>query len=138
VSLYEQQLGVPFAAALKRVVKHSVVQAESHIRTPAAAGGGLAAGGAELVSIVRGQIADPYLVTKAREDRAEDVRPCISCKQLCWGRRSRDCCISCLANASAGRECRAGDNPPRAEAPRSVLVVGGGPAGLEAARVSAE
>jgi 2,4-dienoyl-CoA reductase-like NADH-dependent reductase (Old Yellow Enzyme family) len=138
VSLYEQQLGVPFAAALKRVVKHAVVQAESHIRTPAAAEAVLAAGEADMVSIVRGQIADPYLVTKAREDRAEDVRPCISCNQLCWGRRSRDYWISCLGNASAGREWRAGDNPPRTEAPRSVLVVGGGPAGLEAARVSAE
>ena len=138
VSLYEQQLGVPFAAALKRVVKHAVVQAESHIRTPAAAEAVLAAGEADMVSIVRGQIADPYLVTKAREDRAEDVRPCISCNQLCWGRRSRDYWISCLGNASAGREWRAGDNPPRTETPRSVLVVGGGPAGLEAARVSAE
>jgi len=104
VSLYEQQLGVPFAAALKRVVKHAVVQAESHIRTPAAAEAVLAAGEADMVSIVRGQIADPYLVTKAREDRAEDVRPCISCNQLCWGRRSRDYWISCLGNASADEE----------------------------------
>jgi 2,4-dienoyl-CoA reductase-like NADH-dependent reductase (Old Yellow Enzyme family) len=138
VSLYEQQLGVPFAAALKRVVKNSVVQAESHIRTPAAAEAVLAAGEADMVSIVRGQIADPYLVTKAREDRADDVRPCISCNQLCWGRRSRDYWISCLGNASAGREWRIGDRPPAAEVLRSVLVVGGGPAGLEAARVSAE
>ena len=138
VSLYEQRLGVPFAAALKRVVQNAVVQAESHIRTPAAAEAVLAAGEADMVSIVRGQIADPYLVTKAREDRAEDVRPCISCNQLCWGRRSRDYWISCLGNASAGREWSAGDKPPRAEASRSVLVVGGGPAGLESARVSAE
>jgi len=138
VSLYEQQLGVPFAAALKRVVKNAVVQAESHIRTPAAAEAVLAAGEADMVSIVRGQIADPYLVRKAREDRADDVRPCISCNQLCWGRRSRDYWISCLGNASAGREWRTGDTPPPAETPRSVLVVGGGPAGLEAARVSAE
>ena len=138
VSLYEQQLGVPFAAALKRVVKNAVVQAESHIRTPAAAEAVLAAGEADMVSIVRGQIADPYLVTKAREDRADDVRPCISCNQLCWGRRSRDYWISCLGNASAGREWRTGDQPPPAKAPRSVLVVGGGPAGLETARVAAE
>jgi 2,4-dienoyl-CoA reductase-like NADH-dependent reductase (Old Yellow Enzyme family) len=138
VSLFEQQLGVPFAAALKRVVHHAAVQAESHIRTPAAAEAVLAAGEADMVSIVRGQIADPHLVAKARADRAEDIRPCISCNQLCWGRRSRDYWISCLGNASAGREWRAGDQPPRADAPRSVLVVGGGPAGLEAARVAAE
>ena len=138
VSLFEQQLGVPFAAALKRVVDHAVVQAESHIRTPAAAEAVLAAGEADMVSIVRGQIADPHLVAKARADRPEDIRPCISCNQLCWGRRSRDYWISCLGNASAGREWRTADQPPRTASPRSVLVVGGGPAGLEAARVAAE
>jgi 2,4-dienoyl-CoA reductase-like NADH-dependent reductase (Old Yellow Enzyme family) len=139
VSLYEQQLGVPFAAALKRVVSNAVVQAESHIRTPAAAEAVLAAGHADLVSIVRGQIADPHLVAKARADRADDVRPCISCNQLCWGRRSRDYWISCLVNPSAGREWEwGGDRFTPAPVPRSVLVVGGGPAGLEAARVAAE
>ena len=139
VSLYEQQLGVPFAAALKRVVTKAVVQAESHIRTPDAAEAVLAAGDADMVSIVRGQIADPHMVAKARADRADEVRPCISCNQLCWGRRSRDYWISCLVNPSAGRESVwGGDRPRQAAAARSVLVVGGGPAGLEAARVAAE
>ena len=139
VSLYEPQLGVPFAAALKRVVTHAVVQAESHIRTPAAAEAVLAAGQADLVSIVRGQIADPHLVAKARADRADDVRPCISCNQLCWGRRSRDYWISCLVNPSTGREAAwHGDRPEPAPRSRSILVVGGGPAGLEVARVAAE
>ena len=139
VSLYEQQLGVPFAAELKRVVRDALVQAESHIRTPEAAEAVLAAGEADMVSIVRGQIADPHLVAKARADRAEDVRPCISCNQLCWGRRSRDYWISCLVNPSAGREFAwDGDRFEPAATPKSVLVVGGGPAGLEAARVAAE
>src|SRR6478735_5624597 len=89
-SLYEQRLGEPFAAALKGAVRHAAVQAESHIRTPAAAEAVLAAGHADLVSIVRGQIADPHLVAKARAGRTDEVRPCISCNQLCWGRRSRD------------------------------------------------
>lgn len=139
VSLYEGQLGVPFAAQLKRVVTNAVVQAESHIRTPAAAEAVLAAGQADLVSIVRGQIADAHMVAKARADRADEVRPCISCNQLCWGRRSRDYWISCLVNPSAGRESMwGGDRFEPAAASRSVLVVGGGPAGLEAARVAAE
>ena len=139
VSLYEARLGVPYAAALKRVVKRAVVQAESHIRTPAAAEEVLAGGEADLVSIVRGQIADPYLVAKARADRADEVRPCISCNQLCWGRRSRDYWISCLINPSAGREFLwGGDRFVASPAPASVLVVGGGPAGLEAARGAAE
>ena len=138
-SLYEQRLGEPFAAALKAVVRHARVQAESHIRTPEAAEAVLAAGHADMVSIVRGQIADPHLVAKARAGRADEVRPCISCNQLCWGRRSRDYWISCLVNPSAGREWEwGGDRFQPAATPRRVLVVGGGPAGLEAARVAAE
>jgi 2,4-dienoyl-CoA reductase-like NADH-dependent reductase (Old Yellow Enzyme family) len=137
-SLYPQRLGAPYAAALKTVVRHALVQAESHIRTPEAAEAVLAGGQADLVSIVRGQIADPYLVAKARDDRADEVRPCISCNQLCWGRRSRDYWISCLVNPSAGREWEWGGEPfPAATTPRHVLVVGGGPAGLETARVAA-
>jgi 2,4-dienoyl-CoA reductase-like NADH-dependent reductase (Old Yellow Enzyme family) len=138
-SLYPQRLGAPYAAALKSVVRHALVQAESHIRTPEAAEAVLAAGQADLVSIVRGQIADPYLVAKARDDRAAEVRPCISCNQLCWGRRSRDYWISCLVNPSAGREWEWGGAPfPPADVARHVLVAGGGPAGLETARVAAE
>ena len=138
-SLYPPRLGEPFAAALEQVTSHAVVQAESHIRTPQAAEEVLAAGHADLVSIVRGQIADPHLVAKARAGHAERVRPCISCNQLCWGRRSRDYWISCLINPSAGREHEwGGDRFVPAERPRTVLVVGGGPAGLEAARVAAE
>ena len=138
-SLYPPRLGEPFAAALTQVTSHAVVQAESHIRTPQAAEEVLAAGHADLVSIVRGQIADPHLVAKARAGHPERVRPCISCNQLCWGRRSRDYWISCLINPSAGREHEwGGDRFVPAERPRTVLVVGGGPAGLEAARVAAE
>ena len=138
-SLYEQRLGEPFAAALKAAVRNAVVQAESHIRTPAAAEAVLAAGHADMVSIVRGQIADPHLVAKARAGHADQVRPCISCNQLCWGRRSRDYWISCLINPSAGREFEwGGDRFEPSPSPRSVLVVGGGPAGLEASRVAAE
>ena len=57
-----------------------------------------------MVSIVRGQIADPHLARKVTEGRAEDIRGCISCNQMCWGRRSRDYWISCLINPSVGRE----------------------------------
>ena len=137
--LYADKLGVPFAEALKQVTSHARVQAESHIRTPENANTVIAAGQADMVSIVRGQIADPHLATKAMEDRPEDVRGCISCNQMCWGRRYRDYWISCLINPSAGREFEwGGDRFTPADTPRRVLVVGGGPAGLEAARVAAE
>jgi 2,4-dienoyl-CoA reductase-like NADH-dependent reductase (Old Yellow Enzyme family)/thioredoxin reductase len=136
--LYEDKLGPPFAEALKRVVTHARIQAESHIRTPENADYVIASGQADMVSIVRGQIADPHMATKAMEDRPGDVRPCISCNQMCWGRRSRDYWISCLVNPSAGREFQwGGDRFTAAAKPRRVLVVGGGPAGLETARVAA-
>ncbi|HMS96459.1 MAG TPA: FAD/NAD(P)-binding oxidoreductase, partial [Tabrizicola sp.] len=58
---------------------------------------------------------------------------------MCWGRRSRDYWISCLINPSAGREFEwGGDRFLPAVEPKDVLVVGAGPAGLEAARVAAE
>jgi 2,4-dienoyl-CoA reductase-like NADH-dependent reductase (Old Yellow Enzyme family)/thioredoxin reductase len=136
--LYEDKLGAPFAAALKSVVKHARVQAESHIRTPENANAVIASGEADMVSIVRGQIADPHMASKAMQGRPEDIRPCISCNQMCWGRRSRDYWISCLVNPSAGREFQwGGDRFSPSATPRSVLVVGAGPGGLETARAAA-
>ena len=136
---FADKLGAPYAEALKKVVVHARVQAESHIRTPESAQYVVALGQADMVSIVRGQIAYPHLANKARAGRAEDVRGCISCNQMCWGRRSRDYWISCLVNPSAGRESEwGGDRFTPAETSKRVLVVGGGPAGLEAARVAAE
>ncbi|MBC8038178.1 MAG: FAD-dependent oxidoreductase [Rhizobiales bacterium] len=136
---FADKLGAPHAEALKQVVKHAKVQCESHIRTPENANQVVASGQADMVSIVRGQIADPHLANKAREGRPEDIRPCLSCNQMCWGRRSRDYWISCLINPSAGREFEwGGDRFTPAAKPKTVLVVGGGVAGLEAARVAAE
>ena len=138
-AIYEDKLGAPYAVALKQVAKNLRIQAESHIRTPDNANYILSSGGADMISIVRGQIADPHWVNKAKTGRAADIRPCLSCNQMCWGRRSRDYHISCLINPSAGREFQwGGDRFTPSEKPKRVLVVGGGPAGLEAARVAAE
>jgi 2,4-dienoyl-CoA reductase-like NADH-dependent reductase (Old Yellow Enzyme family)/thioredoxin reductase len=138
-AIYEDKLGAPYAAALKQVAKTVRIQAESHIRTPDNANYILSSGGADMISIVRGQIADPHWVNKAKQGRAADIRPCLSCNQMCWGRRSRDYHISCLINPSAGREFEwGGDRFTPSGKPKRVLVVGGGPAGLEAARVAAE
>lgn len=137
--VYGDKQGVPLAAALKTVVKHAKVTAECHIRTPENADYTIASGDSDLVSIVRGQIADPHLTNKARAGRDEDIRGCISCNQMCWGRRSRDYWISCLINPSAGREFEwGGDRFSKTDQPKKVLVVGAGPAGMEAARVAAE
>jgi 2,4-dienoyl-CoA reductase-like NADH-dependent reductase (Old Yellow Enzyme family) len=137
--LFGEKLTTPATEMLKSAVRHAVVTAEAGVRTPENAEAILAAGQADLVSIVRGQIADPHLARKAVAGRDEDIRGCISCNQMCWGRRSRDYWISCLVNPSAGREWEwGGDRFTPAGVPRDVLVVGGGPAGLEAARAAAE
>lgn len=136
--LYEDKLGPPYAEAIKQVVQYAKVQAESHIRTPENADYVIASGQADMVSIVRGQIADPHLANKARAGKVADIRPCISCNHQCWGRRSRDYWISCLINPSAGREFEWGGEPHQpADDVKKILVVGAGPAGLEAARVAA-
>jgi thioredoxin reductase len=133
------KLGVSDAQAYRSVLVNALVTAEARIKTPENAQDVLSTGQADLVSIVRGQIADPHWVNKAREGRRDDIRPCISCNQLCIGRRFRDYWSSCLVNPSVARETEwGGDIPPRASDPREVLIVGGGPAGLEAARVAAE
>ena len=137
--LFAEKLTAPVTELLKGVVKHAAITSEAHVRTPDNAESIIASGQADLVSIVRGQIADPHLARKTAEGRAEDVRGCISCNQMCWGRRSRDYWISCLINPSAGREFEwDGDRFTASATPQQVLVVGAGPAGLEAARAAAE
>ena len=134
-----EKLTTPLTAQLKALVRHAVITAEAGVRTPDNAETILSSGQADLVSIVRGQIADPHLARKTQEGRAEDIRGCISCNQMCWGRRSRDYWISCLVNPSAGREFEwGGDRFDVTDRPVQVLVVGAGPAGLEAARVAGE
>ncbi|MFZ1775541.1 MAG: FAD-dependent oxidoreductase [Rhizobiaceae bacterium] len=137
--LFPDKLGADLASVLKGAVKNALVTAEAHVRTPENAESVLSEGRADMVSIVRGQIADPHLANKAKDGRPEDIRGCLSCNQMCWGRRSRDYWISCVINPSAGREFEwGGDRFTPSPAPKRVLVVGGGVAGLEAARAAAE
>jgi 2,4-dienoyl-CoA reductase-like NADH-dependent reductase (Old Yellow Enzyme family)/thioredoxin reductase len=136
---FKMLLGRNDTAAFKQSVKYAKVTMEARVKTPDNAETVLAAGECDLVSIVRGQIADPHLARKAGEGRAEDIRPCISCNQLCIGRRMRDYYVSCLVNPSVSREHEwDGDAVGHSDEPKTILVVGGGPAGLEAARVAAE
>ena len=104
--LYPERLGAELSARLKGMVRHALVIAESHIRTPENAEITLREGAADLVSIVRGQIADPHLVNKARAGTSEDICSCLSCNQMCWGCRSRDYWISCVVNPSVGRQAQ--------------------------------
>ena len=127
------------AAKFKSVVSHARITSEARIKAPDYAEKIIADAQADMVSLVRAQIADPHLANKAAAGRGDEIRPCISCNQLCIGRRLRENWISCLVNPSAGRETEWGgdDVEESAATPREILVVGGGPAGLETARVAA-
>jgi NADPH-dependent 2,4-dienoyl-CoA reductase/sulfur reductase-like enzyme len=96
-------------------------------------------GQADLVGMTRATIADPDLVVKTRSGQADRVRPCIACNQGCVGQLlGPERRMGCAVNAATGFERTLGDDKltPVTEKKR-VLVVGGGPAGMEAARVAA-
>ncbi len=100
-------------------------------------------GDAEMVSMVRATIADPNLVVKTMEGRVEDVRPCIACNQACVGNINRGGLkgampMGCAVNPTVSKEAKmVDDEVDQAETGKRVLIVGGGPAGMEAARLAA-
>jgi len=98
----------------------------------------LRAGEADIVSMVRAHIADPDIVAKTMAGHPERVRPCLACNQGCIGRVATSGRLGCVVNTAAGDEARLAERRIRpAAAPRKVLVVGGGPGGMEAARIAA-
>lgn len=97
------------------------------------------AGEADMVGMVRATIADPDLVNKSAAGDPDAVRPCIACNQGCIGQLlAAPVRMGCAVNPAVGFEAALSDHAlPPAETPRRILVVGGGPAGMEAARVAA-
>jgi pyruvate/2-oxoglutarate dehydrogenase complex dihydrolipoamide dehydrogenase (E3) component len=87
--------------------------------------------------MVRATIADPDLVRKTREGRTHLVRPCIACNQACVGGVQSRGRLGCTVNPAAGREIGFSDESLPSSEARHVLVIGGGPCGLEAARAGA-
>lgn len=98
----------------------------------------LASGQADMIGLARAHMADAELVNKSREGRPADIRPCIGCNQGCAGHLQKDLALTCLTNPRMGWEER-WPEPEQAPAttPLRVLVIGAGPAGLEAAWVAA-
>lgn len=97
----------------------------------------LESGNADIAQFGRQSIADPQFANKLREGRREDVRPCIVCNEECIGRIfGRLTQLSCTVNPSVGFETAMEVKP--VSKPTNVVVIGGGPGGLEAARCAAE
>ena len=97
----------------------------------------LAEGHCDLVGVVRGQIADADFAAKARLGLTDDIRLCLSCNQECVGRMGLNRWLGCIENPRTGRESGPVGTVRVTEKPKSVLVVGAGPAGLQAAIAAA-
>lgn len=93
-------------------------------------------GDADLVGVARAQIADPEFFAKAAESRSEDIRPCVGANE-CANHHLAGRMIRCIANPGLGREREWLETEP-AQTQRRYVVVGAGPAGLEASRVLAQ
>lgn len=128
-------LFVELAAGIKRVVSLPVLTT-GRIVDPNHAERIIAEGKVDMVGMTRAHIADPDLVAKLRAGRGEDVRRCVGAN-VCIARVLAGGPVRCLHNPEAGREHEWGAARP-AVRPKRVAVIGGGPAGLEAARVAAE
>lgn len=94
-------------------------------------------GACDAVEMTRAQIADPDLVNKLATDGADTVRPCIRCNQTCQVRDARSPIVTCVGEPTSGRETQDPNWYAPTARPRNVVVVGGGVAGLETARVAA-
>ena len=96
----------------------------------------IASGQADLVEIGRALVADPYIAKKALEGRADEINPCLRCYE-CFGATGQLEMIKCTVNPLQGQQLQAHEEIPAPEKVKKILVVGGGPAGMEAAITAA-
>ena len=119
----------------RKHLTHPIINTGNHSMESAVAL--LESGNADIAQFGRQSIADPQFANKLREGRREDVRPCIVCNEECIGRIfGRLTQLSCTVNPSVGFETAMEVKP--VSKPTNVVVIGGGPGGLEAARCAAE
>ena len=130
----DRGLYLPFAEKVKKVVKVPVLTA-GRMGYPQLAAEALQEGKCDMVVLGRPLLADPEFVNKMRQGNIQDIRPCLSCHDGCFNRAHSMRLMSCAVNPQCNREKEAAFC--KAEHTKSCLVIGGGPAGMEAARVLA-
>lgn len=124
---------IEMAAKVKKYV-HIPVIAVGKMGIPELAEDAISQGKADIIALGRSLLADPYWVKKVAQGKPETIRPCIGCYDGCMGRMLKGKPLSCAVNPAAGRERFYGIEPTKK--PQNVLIVGGGVAGMEAARVA--
>lgn len=128
---------LPLAIPWKKALTVPIIMAY-RLRTPQMAEKALQEGYVDLVAMCRPLIAEPEMAIKLSQGRADDVIPCITCNQGCFQRLFNAAWVQCLMNPRTGRESLDEYRLEPAASPKRVLIVGGGPAGMEAARVAAQ
>jgi mycofactocin system FadH/OYE family oxidoreductase 2 len=123
-------------SAIRKAVDLPVVGV-GRFKDPLQAERALAEGHCDLVGVVRGQIADADFAAKARAGATDEIRLCLSCNQECVGRMGLNRWVGCIENPRTGRELTAIGLVRPVTARRRVMVVGAGPAGLQAAIAAA-
>ncbi len=123
-----------YGEMLKKAVNLPIVVG-GRITTPGLANQILSDGQADLVELTRAQIADPMFAKKSRLGRESSIRPCLSCNEGCRTLGFQNKLLSCVVNWQAGREIT--DVSVKRGKGGKVAVIGGGPAGMEAASVAA-
>lgn len=127
---------IPLAAGVREKMKLPVF-CTGRINDPVMAEKVLAAGQADMIGMCRALICDPYLPKKAQEGRLEDLRYCIACNQGCIGRIGMNKAIGCVQNPAIGKEKEWGEGTLKsAPIKKKVVVVGGGPGGMWAAKMA--
>lgn len=127
---------LPFTEAVKKQASVPVFTC-GRINQPQEAERAIESGQADMIGMVRAFITDPEFVTKAKEDRPDDIRACIACNQACIGHRLIGHGVSCIQYPETGRETEYGRKAP-ATVRKRIAVVGGGPAGMKAAVIAAQ
>jgi NADPH-dependent 2,4-dienoyl-CoA reductase/sulfur reductase-like enzyme len=126
------------ARAVKAAVRATPVFSVHRILTPEEADAILTRGDADAVTLVRALIADPEWPAKAARGATAEIRRCTGCNQGCYGNLTLGLPITCVTNPAVGRDSELGlGTLTPAPTPKHVVVIGGGPAGLEAAWVAA-
>lgn len=125
-----------FAGQVKRLTGMPTFHA-AKIPDVATARYAIDAGHLDMVGMTRAHMADPHVVKKIMEGREDDIRPCVGAN-YCLDRIYQAGDALCIHNAATGRELTMPHSIPEATVKRKVVIVGAGPAGLEAARVAAE